>query len=94
MLLTVKKQVQVDETIEIKCPAYYKDCYGFYYHVTDNSKIIRLSHCLIVVWDLSDKHSQSVLADMLKGEEIESTEFNEIFETTMESIKNLIPAVV
>lgn len=56
MLLTIKKQVE--ETVELKTPAYYKGLTG-YYHISEAGQYTQVSDRMISQWYPSDGHHHS-----------------------------------
>jgi len=63
MLLTVKKQVE--ETLEIKTPCYYKSPTG-YHHINDYGDLIQASERMINMWSPSDgKYLNEAIQQML-----------------------------
>jgi uncharacterized protein (DUF427 family) len=53
MLLTVKKQIE--ETLEVKTPCYYKGLTG-YYHINEAGEFTQVSDRMICQWYPTDGH--------------------------------------
>lgn len=49
MLLTVKKQIE--ETVEVKTPAYYKDILGNHHFINEAGQVVTARRKMINMWD-------------------------------------------
>lgn len=52
MLLKIKKQVE--ETVEVKAPCYYKGMFGGYCYINESGQLIKVMSCTICIWDQAD----------------------------------------
>jgi hypothetical protein len=89
MLLTVKKQVE--ETVEVKTPAYYKDSIGNPTYINESGQLITIRKNMVNMWDPKDgKVYTEAVEEMWKGKPCTKEEF---YKAYAEVIVNLNAAV-
>lgn len=54
MLITIKKEVEVEETIEVKTPCWLASPYGFYAHITEGGDLIEVFANTVCLREASD----------------------------------------
>ena len=88
MLLTVKKQVE--ETVELKTPAYYKDYIGNYHFINDDGQLITVRTRMINVWSPEDgAHYKEAIEELLRrGEPCTQEEFDKAYMDVIEKFEN------
>ena len=93
MLVQLKKNVTVEETVEIGLPAYYKS-EPDYYMIAEDETIINLFSGVyyqsITVHKKESLDYSTRLANVIKSEPISGTEFHFQFVLLMESLENAI----
>jgi hypothetical protein len=83
MLLTVKKQVE--ETVEVKTPAYYKNYIGNFYHINEAGQLTAVRKQMINVSDADHgKYYTDEVAELLRdGHPCTKEEFDNAYAETM-----------
>ena len=79
MLLTIKKQIE--ETIEVKSPANYKDWLGQFHFINEASQLIIVRRNMINVWGLEDGkvHTEAIEELSRRGEPCTKEEFDNAY---------------
>lgn len=79
MLLTVKKQVE--ETVEFKTPAYYKDEYGAHYFINESGQLITVRNRMVCLWEPSqgEFYIRDIEKVVTKGTTCEREEFEKAY---------------
>lgn len=92
MLLTIKKQIE--ETVEFKTPAYYKDICGHYY-INEAGQLVTVRDRLITMWDPSQIYYQSNIEQIMNdGKPCERSEFETAYNAAMQKIQAAVDGVV
>lgn len=78
MLLTVKKQIE--ETMEVKTPAYYKDMFGHVF-INEDGRLIVVKKNMVYAWDSSygTSYTQEIERVLRDCEPCEKEEFDKIY---------------
>lgn len=85
MLLTVKKQVE--ETVELKTPAYYKDICGHHF-INEAEQLITVRDRLVTIWEPTQSYYQSNIEQILnESKPCERSEFEAAFNAAMQKIQ-------
>lgn len=88
MLLTVKKQIE--ETVELKTPAYYKDMCGHHF-INEAGQLITVRERLITVWDPEQSFYQSNIEQILtEGKPCEQSEFDAAYNAAIQKIQSAV----
>lgn len=92
MLLTVKKQIE--ETVELKTPAYYKNIFGHYF-ISENGAMVAVKKHMVFVWDQSYGHVYAeAIEEMLRvGELCDRAEFDAAYSAAMQKIQSVVDGV-
>ena len=82
MLLTVKKQIE--ETVEVKTPCYYKGLTGYTY-INEAGEVICVMDRMINMWSVSDgKHRDGEIERMLSNSKpCEKSEYDKKYAEVM-----------
>jgi hypothetical protein len=67
MLITVKKQVETEETIEVKAPCWLVDKLGFYAHITEGGDLIQVYGHTITLMEADDWRTQYEISRVLNS---------------------------
>ena len=88
MLLTVKKQVE--ETVELKVPAYYKDYLDNYHYINEAGELVSVRQRSITSWLPNDgKFYTDAIASLLKeGKPCTQEEFDKAYMDVIEKFEN------
>lgn len=85
MLLTVKKQIE--ETVELKTPAYYKDMCGHHF-INEAGQLITVRERQVTIWDPGQSFYQSNLQQILnESEPCEQSEFDAAYNAAIQKIQ-------
>jgi hypothetical protein len=91
MLLTVKKQIE--ETVEFKTPAYYKDICGHHF-INESEQIITVRDRLITIWEPAQSYYQSNMEQILNDSKpCDRAEFETAYNAAMQKIKAAVDDV-
>lgn len=91
MLLTVKKQVE--ETVELKTPAYYKDICGHYF-INEAGQLVTVRDRLVTIWEPEQCYYQSNIAQILNdGKPCERAEFDAAYAEALQKIQAAVDGV-
>jgi len=92
MLLTVKKQIE--ETVEVKTPAYYKTSSGHSY-INENGQLTNVRERIIFMWEPSQgKFYTDDIEELLRrGEPCTKEEFDAAFVEAMDKMKAAVGLV-
>jgi hypothetical protein len=93
MLLTVKKQIE--ETVEIKTPAYYKNYIGNFSHINEAGQLITVRKQMINISDSDHgKHYADEVQELLReGQPCTKEEFEKAYAETMAKLNIAVGAV-
>lgn len=93
MLLTVKKQIE--ETVELKTPAYYKDFIGTFHHINEAGQLISIRQRMISTWGPEDgRHYTEEIESLLgRGEPCTKDEFDKAYASVMAKLNIAAGAV-
>jgi len=93
MLLAVKKQIE--ETVEVKTPAYYKNYLGNLYYINEAGELTVVRKQMIHVWDADHgKVYTDAIAELLKeGRPCAKEEFDQAFTEAMGKLKTAVGLV-
>lgn len=83
MLITVNKQVE--ETVEVSLPAYFKDMFGHFCINIDES-VIQIYAAQITVWKARSAGAKDAILSIVKGTPISQEEFEQAYDETMATI--------
>lgn len=86
MLLTVKKQIE--ETLEVKTPAYYKDPYGYYY-INAEGQLVTIRDTMIAIWNPGTHCYDDSIRDAIKGKPSEKEEFELAYQKVIGKAKEV-----
>lgn len=85
MLLTVKKQIE--ETVELKTPAYYKDMCGHHF-INEAGQLITVRDRLITIWDPGQSFYQTNVEQILnESKPCEQSEFDAAYSAAIQKIQ-------
>lgn len=91
MLLTVKKQIE--ETVEFKTPAYYKDICGHYF-INESGQLVTVRDRLVTVWEPEQMYYQSNIEQIMNdGEPCDRSEFDAAYNAVMQKIQAAVDGV-
>lgn len=93
MLLTVKKQVE--ETLEVKTPCYYKyDLLQKHYFITGD-QIIVVSCKMIYVWgpDMGKAYTDEIMYALDNGQECSKEEFDKAYAAALQKFEAAVDVV-
>lgn len=93
MLLTVKKQIE--ETVEVKTPAYYKNYLGNLHHINEIGQLTVVRKQMIHVWDADHgKTYTDAIAELIhEGQPCTKDEFDQAFTEAMGRLKAAVGLV-
>jgi hypothetical protein len=92
MLLTIKKQIE--ETVEFKTPAYYKDVCGHYF-INESGQLVTVRDRLVTVWEPEQCYYQSNIEQVLnEGKPCERAEFDSAYNAAIQKIQSAVDGVV
>lgn len=88
MLLKVKKQIE--ETVEFKTPAYYKDFIGNHHYVNEEGQITTVRTKMVSMWEPSDgrHYTEEIEALLTRGEPCTKEEFDKAYIEVMMKFEN------
>ena len=94
MLLTIKKQV--DETLEMKTPAYYNDYLGNPAYVNDAGELIIVRNAMLLVWypKNGDVYHKQIAELVTNGKPSTREQFETAYRTTLDNIQAAVDGVV
>lgn len=94
MLLTVKKQIE--ESVEVKTDAYYKDFIGTPCYINQVGTLIMVRPGMVSVWEKSESsHYASQVHDIVaKGTPCTRAEFETAYRAALETIRAAVNVVV
>lgn len=94
MLLKVKKQI--DETLEVKTPAYYREHFGAICYINEAGILVTVYSTLIAIYNPSQAdHYTKQLADLVtKGKPCTRVEFDTAYRAALENIQAAVDGVV
>jgi hypothetical protein len=83
MLLTVKKQVE--ETLEVKTPCYYKSISGGINYINESGQLVSISSRMISIWDQKDGgyYNDEIVRLVNTGKPCEKEEFEAAYNKAM-----------
>lgn len=91
MLLKVKKQVE--ETLEFKTPAYYKDVCGHHF-INEAEQLITVRDRLVTIWEPTQSYYQSNIEQILSdGKPCDRAEFDAAYNAAMQKIQSAVDGV-
>jgi hypothetical protein len=92
MLLTVKKQIE--ETVELKTPAYYKDYIDNYHFINESGQIITVRRKMVNMWVPEDgKVYNEEIEDLLRrGEPCTKEEFEKAYAEVISKLDEAVEA--
>jgi hypothetical protein len=90
MLLTVKKHVE--ETVELKTPAYYKDDLGNFFFINEVGELIKVNPRMILEWGPDDGrfYNESIEELMRRGEPCTKKEFEKAYAQALAKFENAV----
>lgn len=91
MLLTVKKQVE--ETVELKTPAYYKDTMlGNLHYINPNGEITTVRKRMVNMWcpDDGKAYTDEINDIMQRGEPVTKEEFDTAYAEVMSKFEKAV----
>lgn len=92
MQLTIKKQV--DETVEVKTPAYYKDACGYYF-INEAEQLITVRDRLVTIWEPTQSFYQPNIEQILNdGKLCDRSEFDAAYNAAIQKIQSAVDGVV
>lgn len=92
MLLTVKKQIE--ETLEVKTPAYYRSVTGFH-HINESGQLISIGCRMISIWHANDGkyHNEEIERIVSNGKPCEKEEFEAAYHKAIAEMKTAVGLV-
>lgn len=85
MLLTVKKQIE--ETVELKTPAYYKDMCGHHF-INEAGQLITVRDRLVTIWEPNQLYYQSNIEEVFnESKPCEQSEFDAAYSAAIQKIQ-------
>lgn len=91
MLLTVKKQVE--ETVELKTPAYYKDNCGHHF-INEAEQLITVRDRLVTIWEPGQSYYQSSIEQILnESKPCDRAEYDAAYNAAMQKIQAAVDGV-
>lgn len=93
MLLTVKKQIE--ETLELKTPAYYKDIFG-HSLIKENGQLVVVKKSMIYAWDstFGYTYTDEIARIVRECEPCEKEEFDKIYAEAIANFDNAVACEV
>jgi hypothetical protein len=92
MLLTIKKQVE--ETVEFKTPAYYKDICGHYF-INEANQLVTVRDRLVTIWEPEQMYYQPNIEQIMnEGKPCDRTEFDAAYNAAIQKIQAAVDGVV
>lgn len=93
MLLTVKKQVE--ETVELKTPTYYKGASGVHY-INESGQLIYASGTLILLWEPShgDAYTNEVRSMLQYSQPCTKDEFEKAYAEVLAKFESAMSVVL
>jgi hypothetical protein len=93
MLLTVKKQIE--ETVEFKSPAYYKDTIGNLHYINEAGQLTTVRRKMINMWEPEDGkiYNEAVEELWTWGTPCTKEEFDEAYTETLEKMNEAVGLV-
>jgi uncharacterized protein (DUF427 family) len=93
MLLKVKKQIE--ETLEVKTPCYYKGLTG-YYHINEAGQFIQVGDRMICQWSPTDghHHTEQIERMLQYAKPCTKEEFDKAYAETMDRFNAAVGSVV
>jgi hypothetical protein len=87
MLLTVKKQIE--ETVEIKTPSYYKNYLGNLHHINEAGQLTVVRKQMIHMWDAGhgETYTDAIAELIQEGDPCTKEEFDQAFTEAMNKLK-------
>lgn len=94
MLLTVKKQIE--ETAELKTPAYYKDWIGNFHFINEAGQLISTRKKMITIWDPQSgkAYTEEIETLLRNGNPCAKEDFEKAYKETIETIQAAVDGVV
>lgn len=93
MLLTVKKQVE--ETVELKTPAYYRDWIGNPCYINEQGTITIVRKTMVCIWDNpnSEHYTEEIQKILSDGTPCTREEFEASYRAALETIQAAVDGV-
>ena len=93
MLLTVKKQIE--ETVELKTPAYYKDFIGDLFYINETGQLVKVNPRMILTWAPEDGtyYNETVEELLRRGEPCTKEEFEKAYTEVIGKLDKAVSAV-
>lgn len=90
MLLTIKKQVE--EIVEVKTPAYYKDWIGNFHYINDAGQLTTVRQKMINMWEPEHTtHYTDAIEEVLqRGEPCAKEEFEKAYADMLKKFESAI----
>lgn len=86
MLLTVKKQIE--ETVELKTPAYYRDYIGNLHYINEDGQLVTVRNKMINMWEpeSGSAYTEEIEALLSRGEPCSKEEFDKAYMETFDKL--------
>jgi hypothetical protein len=86
MLLKVKKEIE--ETVELKTPAYYKDYIGNPVYINKSGEVITVRNRMISIWTPEDgaHYTEEIEKVLQQGTPCSKDEFDKAYVETMDKL--------
>lgn len=88
MLLKVKKQIE--ETVEFKTPAYYKDYIGNFHHVNEDGQLVSVRTTGVSMWEPNQGkyYTEEIETLLTRGAPCSKEDFDKAYIEVMSKFEN------